>query len=156
MKTLLTTLLVTSTILAAPAFATASGDTEIEHESGSPEVVLGEASETVRIEIKGGMTGENIVRTFTQEDLHGIVFGQLADARQVDLKETFCVADLPIKTITVTDEFGNETQYRSSEQNCWDEDEEFARFGSFAPRYLDYGDMNTFLDSLGLPTIAID
>lgn len=154
MKTLLTTLLVTSTILAAPALATSNEDTEIGQ--GSPEVVLSEASETVRIEIKGGMMGEDIVKTFTQEDLHGIVFGQLADARQVDLKETFCVADLPVKTITVTDEFGNETQYRSSEQNCWDEDEELARFGSFAPRYLDYVDMNTFLDSLGLPTIAID
>lgn len=124
--------------------------------AGTPEGVINESSNVLRVEISGGMMGEDIVRTFNEDDMQGLVFGQLADARQVDLKETFCVADIPVKTITVTDEFGNETLYRSSEQNCWDENEEDARFGDFAPRYLDYKDMNMFLSALGLPVVDID
>lgn len=118
--------------------------------------VIDEHSHALRIDITGGMTDESIVETFTQDDMRGLVFGQIADVRQVDLKDTFCVSDLPIKTITVTDEFGNEVLYRSSEQNCWDEDEEQARFGGFAPRFLDYREMNRFLSALGLPVVAID
>lgn len=118
--------------------------------------VITDSSQRVRVAVTGGFSGEDAVMSFTEDDLHGLVFGRLADAEQVNLVDTFCVADLPVKTITVTDRFGNETLYRSSEQNCWDGDEELAHFGDFAPRYLDYEVMNSFFASLGLPVVAID
>lgn len=115
--------------------------------------LINDESSSVQITVKGGYKETNIDKIYDQNDLRGFVFGRLNNLEEVSLEDTFCVVDLPMKTITITDIFGYETQIFSSEQNCYFEDSELS---TIAKRYIDYRDFNGFLNSLGIETVEID
>lgn len=98
----------------------------------------------ITVSVTDEYTSQSISKTFVASELVGDTFDRFNAIWEVPKYSTFCATDLAVKTIVVTNKYGNDTTYSSGDENCFNDEENISK------RYINHIEFYDILEAFNI------